>query len=78
MACARLPGRDEPAVDGEVRHPSPVLEALLDNYYDAARPYDEGRYRADTAGQVVQWVPCEFGASDPAWRGRMDPAVLRI
>ena len=49
-----------------IRHRSPVLEALLDNYYDAARPYDEGRYRADTAGQVVQWVACEFGASDPA------------
>ncbi len=43
---------------------SPVLEALLDNYYDAARPYDVGRYRGDASGHVTQWVACEFGAAD--------------
>jgi predicted TIM-barrel fold metal-dependent hydrolase len=48
-----------------IRHRSPVLEALLDNYYDAAHDYDVGRYRSDTDGRVVQWVACEFGAADP-------------
>jgi predicted TIM-barrel fold metal-dependent hydrolase len=43
---------------------SPVLEALLGNYYDAARPYDAGRYRGDVGGRVTQWVACEFGAAD--------------
>jgi predicted TIM-barrel fold metal-dependent hydrolase len=47
-----------------IRHRSPVLEALLDNYYDAAHEYDVGRYRTDTGGQVTQWVACEFGAGD--------------
>jgi predicted TIM-barrel fold metal-dependent hydrolase len=47
-----------------IRHRSPMLEALLDNYYDAAHEYDVGRYRTDTGGQVIQWVACEFGAAD--------------
>jgi predicted TIM-barrel fold metal-dependent hydrolase len=49
-----------------IRQRSPVLEALLENYYDAARHYDVGRYRSDVAGgRVAQWVACEFGAADP-------------
>jgi predicted TIM-barrel fold metal-dependent hydrolase len=47
-----------------IRHRSPALEVLLDNYYDAAHDYDVGRYRSDTEGRVVQWVACEFGAAD--------------
>ncbi len=46
------------------RAAQPVLEALLDNYYDAARPYGVGRYRGDAGGRVTQWVACEFGAAD--------------
>ena len=42
----------------------PVLEALLGNYYDAARPYGVSRYRADAGGRLTQWVACEFGAAD--------------
>lgn len=49
-----------------IQHRSPVLEALLSNYYDAAHDYGVGRYRADTVGQPLgQWVACEFGAADP-------------
>jgi predicted TIM-barrel fold metal-dependent hydrolase len=47
-----------------IQHRSPVLEALLDSYYDAAHQYDVGRYRADVGGRVTQWVACEFGAAD--------------
>jgi hypothetical protein len=49
-----------------IRHRSAVLEALLDNYYDAAHDYGVGRYRSDTAGErPARWVACEFGAADP-------------
>jgi predicted TIM-barrel fold metal-dependent hydrolase len=49
-----------------IQHRSPALEALLDNYYDAARHYDVGRYRSDVAdGRVAKWIACEFGAADP-------------
>lgn len=45
---------------------SPVLEALLDNYYDIARDYDVDDYRSDVSDdRLVRSVACEFGASDP-------------
>jgi len=56
---------------GEIEYPwirtrSPVLEALLDNYYDIAHDYDPAAYRSDLAGlSVTQTVACEFGAADP-------------
>jgi predicted TIM-barrel fold metal-dependent hydrolase len=49
-----------------IRRRSVVLEALLDNYYDAAHDYGVGRYRSDTADErPARWVACEFGAADP-------------
>ncbi len=64
---------------------SPVLEALLDNYYDIAHDYDVDNYRSDVSDdRLVKSVACEFGASDPVaeaeWgqrqaHGRMVPRV---
>lgn len=44
---------------------SPVLEALLSNYYDIARDYGLDAYRGDIADpRVVASIACEFGAAD--------------
>ena len=49
-----------------IQRRSPVLEALLDNYYEIAHNYDIDHYRADVANpQLVKSVACEFGAADP-------------
>jgi predicted TIM-barrel fold metal-dependent hydrolase len=54
-----------------IRRRNPVLQALLDNYYDAAHDYDVGSYRSDVAdGRVVKWVACEFGAADAVAEAR--------
>jgi predicted TIM-barrel fold metal-dependent hydrolase len=48
-----------------IRRRSPVLEALLVNYYDVAHDYDVGDYASDVAGaRLVKSVACEFGAAD--------------
>jgi predicted TIM-barrel fold metal-dependent hydrolase len=49
-----------------IRRRNPVLEALLDNYYDIARDYNVDDYLADVSDQrLVKSVACEFGAADP-------------
>jgi predicted TIM-barrel fold metal-dependent hydrolase len=48
-----------------IRRRSPVLEALLENYYDIAHDYDVGDYLSDTANaRLIKSVACEFGADD--------------
>ncbi len=48
-----------------IRRRQPVLEALLENYYDIAHGYDVGDYLSDVAdGRLSGSVACEFGAAD--------------
>ncbi|MGZ4665721.1 MAG: amidohydrolase family protein [Frankiaceae bacterium] len=50
-----------------IQRRSPVLEALLDNYYEIAHHYDVDRYRSDVGdGRLVKAVASEFGAADAA------------
>jgi predicted TIM-barrel fold metal-dependent hydrolase len=49
-----------------IQQRSPVLEALLRNYYDCARDYGPGDYADDMSGALLAGsVACEFGAADP-------------
>jgi hypothetical protein len=49
-----------------IQRRTPVLEALLDNYYDIARDYDVDEYLSDVSDQrLIKSVACEFGATDP-------------
>ena len=48
-----------------IQRRSPVLEALLVNYYEIAHDYDVDRYRSDIDdGRLVKSVASEFGAAD--------------
>ncbi|EHR61060.1 putative TIM-barrel fold metal-dependent hydrolase [Saccharomonospora cyanea NA-134] len=48
-----------------IRQRSPVLEALLENYYDIACDYSVPDYLSDVSGErLVKSVACEFGAAD--------------
>jgi predicted TIM-barrel fold metal-dependent hydrolase len=48
-----------------IRQRSPVLEALLANYYDIAHDYDVSGYVSDVAdARLTRSVACEFGAAD--------------
>jgi predicted TIM-barrel fold metal-dependent hydrolase len=52
---------DYPWID----QPSPVLKALLANYYDIAHDYDAGSYLGDVGDEPPDAaVACEFGAAD--------------
>lgn len=57
-------------VPGQLDYPwiqsrSPLLEALLPNYYEAARRYEHDDYGSDVAGQNIRTsVACEFAAKD--------------
>ncbi|MBN9112356.1 MAG: amidohydrolase family protein [Pseudonocardia sp.] len=51
---------------GWIRERSPVLQALLANYYDIARDYGPADHAGDMAGTRLDGsVACEFGADDP-------------
>ena len=48
-----------------IRQRSPVLEALLENYYDIAHDYDVDDYLSDVAdARLIASVACGFGAAD--------------
>ena len=59
---------DYPWID----QPSPVLKALLANYYDIADDYDVGSYLGDVGDEPPDAaVACEFGAADGLAEARL-------
>jgi predicted TIM-barrel fold metal-dependent hydrolase len=59
---------DYPWID----QPSPVLKALLANYYDIAHDYDAGSYLGDVGDEPPDAaVACEFGAADGLAEARL-------
>jgi predicted TIM-barrel fold metal-dependent hydrolase len=54
-----------------IQRRNPVVEALLENYYEIAHDYGIDDYRADARDRrLVRSVACEFGAADPVAEAR--------